>query len=201
MMIWQQLTRVYAIVLTGAVLAGLAFGYAAGQEASTMSPPTPLVIGVAQEVPVIVDAPVTLSSGEIVTATTPFTVEVELRIQVEGAQQSTVKVVSAPEPVVFVAPAIPHLVTDVASSAQIAIPLTEAPAISPVLGQRGPTDVLLMPDASLSDCPCDSDTQNCGDFAEPFDAQACYLRCLQIADSDVHGLDRDGDGDACEWDK
>jgi hypothetical protein len=49
-----------------------------------------------------------------------------------------------------------------------------------------------------SDCPCDSDTKNCGDFVG-IDAQACYEKCMDERGKDIHGLDRDKDGSACEW--
>ena len=51
-----------------------------------------------------------------------------------------------------------------------------------------------------SDCPCDQgNVRNCGDFGDGYAAQACYLRCMDLAYGDVHGLDRDDDGSACEW--
>lgn len=51
-----------------------------------------------------------------------------------------------------------------------------------------------------SECPCDQgDILNCGDFGIAMDAQACYMRCMDLAGRDVHRLDRDKDGGACEW--
>lgn len=51
-----------------------------------------------------------------------------------------------------------------------------------------------------SDCPCDQgDVLNCPDFGIAMDAQACYLRCQELTGRDVHRLDRDKDGSACEW--
>lgn len=51
-----------------------------------------------------------------------------------------------------------------------------------------------------SDCPCDQgDTLNCGSFGIDMDAQACYMRCMDLAGRDVHGLDGDNDRSACEW--
>lgn len=51
-----------------------------------------------------------------------------------------------------------------------------------------------------SDCPCgQGDVLNCGDFGIAMSGQACYLRCQEIAGYDVHRLDRDKDGSACEW--
>jgi hypothetical protein len=54
------------------------------------------------------------------------------------------------------------------------------------------------PSAEASTCDCAADTLNCDDFVA-WDAQACYLRCLQLSGRDVHGLDGDNDGSACEW--
>jgi hypothetical protein len=51
-----------------------------------------------------------------------------------------------------------------------------------------------------SECPCDQgDILNCDSFGINMDAQACYMRCMDLAGRDVHGLDRDKDGTACEW--
>jgi hypothetical protein len=47
-------------------------------------------------------------------------------------------------------------------------------------------------------CDCSGNLFNCADFASPYDAQACFNFCGGVA-NDVHGLDRDGDGNACEW--
>lgn len=52
-----------------------------------------------------------------------------------------------------------------------------------------------------SDCPCDQgNILNCGDFGILMSAQACYLRCIDLIGFDVHDMDRDNDGSACEWD-
>ena len=51
-----------------------------------------------------------------------------------------------------------------------------------------------------SNCPCDQgDTLNCSNFDIDIDAQACYLRCMDLTSLDVHELDGDEDGTACEW--
>jgi len=75
------------------------------------------------------------------------------------------------------------------------VPVQQA---APEAGNERSAIVPVVPDASLSDCACDANTLNCDDF-DSFDAQACYLRCLQVVGFDVHDLDRDGDGSACEW--
>ena len=43
---------------------------------------------------------------------------------------------------------------------------------------------------------CDSDYYNCGDFTDQESAQAVLEYCG--IDTDIHGLDLDGDGVACE---
>lgn len=47
-------------------------------------------------------------------------------------------------------------------------------------------------------CSCSGDTLNCGDFSGHSSAQACYNYCVSIGKGDIHRLDRDGDGSACE---
>ncbi len=52
--------------------------------------------------------------------------------------------------------------------------------------------------SSTSDCSCSSDSYNCGDFSTRAQAQACYEYCLSTVGKDVHRLDGDNDGSACE---
>lgn len=47
-------------------------------------------------------------------------------------------------------------------------------------------------------CPCHADLRNCGDFTTQAAAQACYDYCMVQVGYDVHHLDSDGDGEACE---
>lgn len=47
-------------------------------------------------------------------------------------------------------------------------------------------------------CLCDEDHYNCGDFATQEEAQACFDYCFQQVGYDVHRLDGDEDGTACE---
>jgi hypothetical protein len=47
-------------------------------------------------------------------------------------------------------------------------------------------------------CPCDADLRNCGDFGTQAEAQACFDHCWALIRRDVHRLDQDGDGVACE---
>ncbi len=52
--------------------------------------------------------------------------------------------------------------------------------------------------ASTSSCDCSGNTKNCSDFSTHNEAQACYESCLSSVGTDVHRLDRDKDGEACE---
>jgi hypothetical protein len=47
-------------------------------------------------------------------------------------------------------------------------------------------------------CPCNADVRNCSDFATHTQAQACFDFCVSQGAGDIHKLDQDGDGDACE---
>ncbi len=53
--------------------------------------------------------------------------------------------------------------------------------------------------APPGDCTiCTHDVYNCSDFDSRADAQSCFDYCYDIAGYDVHGLDSDSDGEACE---
>ena len=45
---------------------------------------------------------------------------------------------------------------------------------------------------------CNEDLYNCGDFETQAEAQAVYDVCFSQTGKDVHGLDGDGNGKACE---
>ncbi len=49
-----------------------------------------------------------------------------------------------------------------------------------------------------SSCSCAGNLYNCSDFATQCQAQACYEKCLAETGQDIHQLDRDDDGIACE---
>lgn len=65
--------------------------------------------------------------------------------------------------------------------------LTETPAPTPTATQipSGP-------------CLCSGDLYNCSDFQTQAAAQACFDFCLQVTGIDIHRLDRDNNGVACE---
>ncbi len=45
---------------------------------------------------------------------------------------------------------------------------------------------------------CSYDAYNCSNFSTQASAQSCHDYCFAIVGYDVHGLDSDGDGEACE---
>lgn len=47
-------------------------------------------------------------------------------------------------------------------------------------------------------CDCSGDTLNCGDLKTHARAQACFDYCMSLGRGDVHRLDQDNDGIACE---
>lgn len=47
-------------------------------------------------------------------------------------------------------------------------------------------------------CACYADLYNCSDFSTQAAAQACYDHCIAQGAGDIHRLDRDNDGIACE---
>jgi len=47
-------------------------------------------------------------------------------------------------------------------------------------------------------CSCSGDLYNCPDFSSHVSAQACYNYCVSLGRGDIHRLDGDGNGLACE---
>lgn len=76
---------------------------------------------------------------------------------------------------------------------------TSVPTLTPI---PLPTNTLVVffptsaPPAGV--CSCSGDTLNCSDFSSHASAQACHDYCISVGRGDIHRLDNDGDGDACE---
>jgi len=66
----------------------------------------------------------------------------------------------------------------------IFIPATQAPVATSLPAQ--------------SVCSCAGDTLNCTNFTFESQAQACFNYCMSQGVGDIHGLDGNGDGAACE---
>ena len=74
--------------------------------------------------------------------------------------------------------------------------VTNTPASTPTLAPATATTAPTQPPAAV--CGCSGDLYNCSDFSTHAAAQACYNYCVAQGVGDIHGLDGDGDGDACE---
>ena len=61
-----------------------------------------------------------------------------------------------------------------------------------------PTAVPTNPPPPSPVCDCSYNRYNCPNFSTQRQAQACYNYCLSIGAGDVHRLDADNDGRACE---
>jgi hypothetical protein len=51
---------------------------------------------------------------------------------------------------------------------------------------------------SSGPCPCHADVRNCSHFSTQSQAQACFNYCVSQGAGDIHKLDGDNDGEACE---
>lgn len=72
-------------------------------------------------------------------------------------------------------------------------PPTDTPTPTPT-ATNTPT-----PTTEPGPCVCtEGDLYNCSDFDTQAEAQACYDHCWALGYGDVHGLDGDNDGVACE---
>jgi len=91
------------------------------------------------------------------------------------------------------------------------IPATDAPAatetftpepataIPPTVAPEAPSPVPatpVPPPVATAACECSADTYNCDDAL----AQTCFAYCNSVGAGDIHRLDQEGDGLACEGD-
>lgn len=77
---------------------------------------------------------------------------------------------------------------------------TSRPASTRPLDSTTLPETTTEPSAEVSTCRCDEDVNryDCTDFANHSKAQACYDKCMEEIDFDLHFLDDDDDGIACE---
>jgi endonuclease YncB( thermonuclease family) len=69
------------------------------------------------------------------------------------------------------------------------------PPVEVVEPTSGPIEV---PGAGDAVCDCSGNLYDCADFRTKEEAQACHDYCVGITGGDVHNLDGNSDGDACE---
>lgn len=60
-----------------------------------------------------------------------------------------------------------------------------------------PTVQIITPPVSTG-CSCNADTYNCSDFPSQSSAQACFNTCVAEGKGDIHRLDENNNGIACE---
>lgn len=78
-----------------------------------------------------------------------------------------------------------------------AVPPTAVPVVVPtvvVAATQPPT----FPPPPAAVCSCSSNSLNCSDFGSHSAAQGCFNYCVAQGAGDIHDLDRDNDGLACE---
>ena len=75
---------------------------------------------------------------------------------------------------------------------------TRTPTMTPTRTNTVKPTATRTPTSPPAVCPCHADLRNCSDFSTQAAAQACYDYCMVQVGYDVHRLDSDGDGEACE---
>lgn len=97
-------------------------------------------------------------------------------------------------------PPLPTITATPTATATLVIPTAE-PTIAATPTSMLPT-ATSTPTATATTqsgpCSCERDLYNCSDFDTQSEAQACFDFCMAQVGSDVHGLDNDGNGIACE---
>lgn len=78
------------------------------------------------------------------------------------------------------------------------LPTLAPPTQAPATGTPVPAAPTAAPEPPPAVCSCSGNVYNCSDFSTRAQAQSCYNYCRSQGRGDVHKLDRDNDGDACE---
>ncbi len=89
------------------------------------------------------------------------------------------------------------------ADAPAGLPVATVPAPPTAVPQRAAPAVPLAtatsaPQPQVAVCQCSGVDYDCGNFSSWSAAEACFSYCLQTVGYDVHRLDRDNDGIACE---
>jgi hypothetical protein len=75
---------------------------------------------------------------------------------------------------------------------------TTAATAIPIIAKTQYTTVTTNMASGTASCDCSSNRYNCADFSTKTAAHACYDYCINQGKGDIHGLDADHDGLACE---
>lgn len=89
-------------------------------------------------------------------------------------------------------PTYPAYLPLVRNDATPTFTVTPSPVPTPTMA---PSPTATQPSAV---CNCSGDLYNCSDFSTQAAAQACFDYCWSLGHGDIHRLDGDGDGIACE---
>jgi len=79
--------------------------------------------------------------------------------------------------------------------------VTPTPSFQPALPTFTlipPTQTLSFPTSTITACTCVDDILNCNSFRTQGEAQACYEQCKAQGLGDIHHLDNNNDGIACQ---
>ena len=166
---------------------------------------------------------VLVPDGEIVVVVVMATPTVPLVVTTGYNATNEAKILATPSPTPTVTPVLVMMwrptqieISDPLARAKAAAPVpTSTPQPCPVCPicqvcsdcncscPECPTSdfpVVPMPDMEVEVvvCGCSGDIYNCGDFKKQKEAQACHDYCMSLGHGDIHGLDGDDDGQACE---
>lgn len=75
--------------------------------------------------------------------------------------------------------------------------VASSPTVTPTHGPS-PTPSPTPTDTPTPVCDCSANNYDCPDFQTHAEAQACFAYCWTVVNEDIHHLDRDMDGQACE---
>ncbi len=104
-------------------------------------------------------------------------------------------------PVGYLPLVLKPLPTPTPTATNTPVPATATPTGTPFIPTRtpSPTPVQTATQSPPGNCTiCTHDAYNCSDFNTQAQAQACFNYCWGQVGYDVHNLDADGDGVACE---
>jgi hypothetical protein len=128
------------------------------------------------------------------TPTTQALLSIEKVIELTSSAASAQTAVSY-SPTPFSTEVIPLVTVESIPTSTLYVYLTDTPFVLATPSQVE-AQATVPPQSAV--CSCSGDTLNCGDFSSTSRAQACYDYCISLGRGDVHRLDRDGDGLACE---
>lgn len=126
-------------------------------------------------------------------------------VKTAQAAQTQTNAVSGPAPSATVAPTetltiTPATTIDVTSTIFIFEMQTSAAAENLITFEVNTPFTLATQPSSQNNpvCSCNGNTYNCKDFSSHSSAQECYEYCISQNTGDIHRLDGDNDGIACE---